>query len=127
MCGIALREVKKPCAALAEDDLHEAVGRLYYACFYLVSSLLLLEGHTSSKHKGIWTLFDLHCIRTERFPREMGRFLHRLYRRRQDADYSDQVQFEHDEVKDWFEESRLFCVRLRDEIEKGLAGTDNSG
>lgn len=46
--------------AFEEGDLHEAVGRLYYACFHLVSALLLLEGHSSGKHKGIWTLFDLH-------------------------------------------------------------------
>jgi uncharacterized protein (UPF0332 family) len=38
--------------------LYDAVNRLYYACFYAVSALLLTEGLSSAKHKGstrYWT------------------------------------------------------------------------
>lgn len=108
--------------AFEEGDLHEAVGRLYYACFHLVSALLLLEGHSSGTHKGVWTLFDLHWVRTERFPREMGRFFHRLYRRRQDADYADQVQFASDQVEAWLQQAQSFSERLSKEIRDGLSG-----
>ena len=36
------------------------VNRLYYACFYAVSALLLTEGQTSAKHRGVRALFDRH-------------------------------------------------------------------
>ncbi len=111
--------------ALEEGDLHEAVGRLYYACFHLVSALLLLDGHTSAKHKGIWTLLDLHWVKPRRLPREMGRFFHRLYRRRQDADYADRVHFNRDEVEEWFKEAQSFAGQLGLEIHNGLSRVRN--
>jgi len=33
-----------------------AVNRLYYACFYIVSALLLTEGMSSAKHSGVKAL-----------------------------------------------------------------------
>ena len=33
------------------------VNRLYYACFYAVSALLLTRGLSSAKHSGIRSLF----------------------------------------------------------------------
>ena len=97
--------------------LHEAVGRLYYSCFHLVSALLLAEGLSSRRHGGVWTQFDIHWVKTERLPREMGRFFHRLYRRRQDADYADRVTFQRSELEAWFEEARVFTDRVSAEID----------
>ena len=39
--------------ALGNGYLHGTVNRLYYACFYAVSALLLTEGFSSSRHSGI--------------------------------------------------------------------------
>ncbi len=103
--------------ALQEDNLHEAVGRLYYSCFHLVSALLLVEGRSSKRHGGIWTLFDIHWVKAERLPKEMGRFFHRLYRRRQDADYADNVTFRCIEVAGWFQEASSFIDLLRGQID----------
>jgi uncharacterized protein (UPF0332 family) len=36
------------------------VNRLYYACFYAVSALLIQHGLSSSKHAGIRGLFNRH-------------------------------------------------------------------
>lgn len=52
----------------------------------------------------------------------MGRFFHRLYRRRQDADYADQVQFSSDQVEAWLQEAQSFSERLSKEIRDGLSG-----
>jgi len=34
-----------------------AANRLYYACFYALSALLLQKGHITQTHKGVKTLF----------------------------------------------------------------------
>jgi len=34
-----------------------SVNRLYYACFYAVSALLLAKGYASPKHSGVRALF----------------------------------------------------------------------
>lgn len=49
------------------------VNRLYYACFYAVSGLLLQQGLSSSKHTGIRGLFNLNFVRTGRFPKSLAR------------------------------------------------------
>jgi uncharacterized protein (UPF0332 family) len=42
---------------LENGHLHSSVNRLYYACFYAVSGLLLAEGLSSAKHSGTMALF----------------------------------------------------------------------
>jgi uncharacterized protein (UPF0332 family) len=52
---------------LSNDHLSAAVNRLYYACFYSVTALLLVEGHSSSRHSGVIALFDRHWIKPASF------------------------------------------------------------
>lgn len=40
------------------------VNRLYYACFYAVSALLLCDDLSSSKHTGVRSLFNLNYTDT---------------------------------------------------------------
>ena len=90
--------------------LNGAVNRLYYACFYAVTALLYTEGHTSSKHSGVRSLFDLHWMRTERLHGELGRFYRQMFNSRQESDYSDFVRFELADVKNLARKSQ----RLRE-------------
>jgi uncharacterized protein (UPF0332 family) len=45
------------------------VNRLYYACYYAVSALLLQKGLFSSKHTGIRSMFNLHFVKTGKVPK----------------------------------------------------------
>lgn len=54
------------------NHLNASVNRLYYACFYAVSALLLNEGLSSSKHSGIRSLFNQHWVKTGRVSKELG-------------------------------------------------------
>ena len=60
--------------SLENGLLRSSVNRLYYACFYVVSALLLCEDHRSSKHSGVRALFDRHWIKPGRLPVEMAQF-----------------------------------------------------
>lgn len=55
--------------------LNAAVNRLYYACFYAVSALLLTEGKSSGKHSGVRALFNAEWVKPGRIALEYGRFL----------------------------------------------------
>jgi uncharacterized protein (UPF0332 family) len=48
------------------------VNRLYYACFYAVSALLIQQGLSSSKHTGLRGLFNQHYVRTGKVPKELA-------------------------------------------------------
>ncbi|MFO7817784.1 MAG: HEPN domain-containing protein [Desulfovibrionales bacterium] len=73
--------------ARAEESLEDAriltragrwntcVNRLYYACFYAVSALLLRDGLSSSKHAGIRGLFNKNYVKTGKVPEKSGQNL----------------------------------------------------
>ena len=52
-----------------------AMNRMYYACFYAVSVLLLHEEIDGVKtHEGVRQMFGKHFVQTGIIPREWGRF-----------------------------------------------------
>jgi len=48
------------------------VNRLYYACFYAVTALLLTRGLSSSKHSGIRSLFHQIFVKSGQIDPELG-------------------------------------------------------
>ena len=93
------------------------VSRLYYGCFYAVSALLLLEGHSPSKHSGVRALFHQGFVRTGVFAKGLGRFYDRLFDNRQKADYADLVIFDAADVSPWLPEARDFVEVVSKETE----------
>jgi uncharacterized protein (UPF0332 family) len=77
------------------------VNRLYYACFYAVSGLLLQDGLSSSKHTGVRSLFNRYYVRTGKVPKELAPIYNDLFERRQEGDYLDFVDFEEAQVRPW--------------------------
>lgn len=84
------------------------VNRLYYACFYAVSGLLLQQGLSSSKHTGVRGLFNLNFVRTGRFPKSLARTYNDLFAHRQEGDYIDFVNFEEAQVREWLGQAEAF-------------------
>jgi hypothetical protein len=88
------------------------INRLYYACFYAVSALLLTEGQASAKHRGVRALFDRHWVKSGRVSAELGRVYRRLFVRRQRGDYDDLVQFQEAEVRAWLADAQRFVSSI---------------
>jgi uncharacterized protein (UPF0332 family) len=111
--------------------LHTAVNRLYYACFYCVSALLLTEGKRVAKHRGVLSLFDRDWVKGRRVPVELGRVYHRLFDRRLEADYKDMAVFDPGKVKQWLEEAESFvsdlAKLLEESLKKAPAGNEDQG
>jgi len=95
------------------------VNRLYYACFYAVSALLVQEGLSSSKHTGLRSLFNRHFVKTNKVPKEKARIFNDLFERRQEGDYVDFVSFEESQVLPWLPEAEAFVEKIAVLVEKG--------
>lgn len=89
------------------------VNRIYYACFYSVWALLLTEGYSSSKHSGVLSLFNRHWINTERLPKDMGRFYHAIFDRRQQGDYTALADFEPADLDVWLGRATVFVDSIK--------------
>jgi len=74
------------------------INRLYYACFYMVSALLIHNGMSSSKHTGVRSLFNKNYVKTKHISKKLARTYNDLFERRQEGDYIDFVNFQEPQV-----------------------------
>ncbi len=87
---------------------HACVNRLYYACFYAVSTLLIQNDLSSSKHTGVRSLFNLHFVKTGKVPKDLARIYNDLFERRQESDYLDFISFQESQVLLWISQAEIF-------------------
>lgn len=90
-----------------------AVNRLYYACFYVVSALLLTRGLHSSKHSGVRSLFNRYWVKTGLISGRLADIYNWLFDHRQKGDYGDFVRFQPDEVTPWVDEAKAFIEAVK--------------
>lgn len=99
---------------LEQNHLNTYINRLYYACFYAISALMLTRNIASSKHSGVRSLFHQNFVKTGLIDINLAQFYDKLYDNRQKADYADFFHFELDDVSNWFHET----CRMIEAIEK---------
>jgi uncharacterized protein (UPF0332 family) len=102
--------IKKSLETLDEVKIHienelwtTAVNRLYYACFYAVSALLLKNNIKVTTHSGTRQMLGLHFVKTELIPRSLGKFYSEIFDMRHTGDYDDFVDFSKEEVMELIE------------------------
>lgn len=93
------------------------VNRLYYACFYAVTALLVRHGLSSSKHAGVRSLFNRQYVRTGKVPKELARTYNDLFERRQESDYIDFVSFQQSQVLPWITKAEELIGHIADLME----------
>ncbi len=93
---------------LNENHANTCVNRLYYACFYAVTALLLTHGKASARHSGVRAMFDSDWVKTGMVPVDMGRFYRKLFDSRQESDYGDFVRFDVATAEAWLGQATEF-------------------
>jgi len=87
------RESLSAAELLIDHQLYTAaVNRLYYACFYAASALLLEHGYSAKTHAGLRSLFSQHVIHAGLLPDEYGVLYNNLLEAREDADYDEFIE-----------------------------------
>jgi uncharacterized protein (UPF0332 family) len=85
---------------LTNGYYNTSVNRLYYACYYAVTALLINSKINTNTHSGVRQMFGLHFIKTEIINKDLGRFFSDIYDKRQAGDYDDFIFYNEDNVKD---------------------------
>jgi uncharacterized protein (UPF0332 family) len=101
-----------------EGRWNACVNRLYYACFYAVSALLVRDGLSSSKHAGVRGLFNRQYVKTGKIPKDFARIYNDLFERRQEGDYIDYVSFQESQVLPWISKAEGLLGYISDMIQK---------
>ncbi len=93
----ALAAAKRDFAA---GDMGLAVNRIYYACPYAASAVLLAEKRQFSKHAGVRAAVHQHLVNTQRLGKQWGQFYDQAFEDRQEADYQALGEFDEARVLD---------------------------
>lgn len=101
------------------------INRLYYACFYAVSGVLLAQGYTAIRHAGVMTLFDEHIVQDNLIDRAYGRFYHQLFQARRYSDYDIVFSPDPQQIIEWLAESRAFVDLLHTLVAPSSSDKDN--
>lgn len=75
-----------------------AIQRLYYACFYMTSALLMSRGFNARTHNGVVGLLGQNFVSTGLLTKEEGRLYSRLLQNRITGDYNDFFDFMGEDV-----------------------------
>ena len=102
----------------AEGHWNTCANRLYYACFYAVSALLIRYGLSSSRHSGIKSLFNKNIIKKKILESARGKLYNQLFEARQEGDYVDFVTFGSDLVEPWVPMVKEFIDQIKQLLEK---------
>jgi len=91
---------------------HTAANRLYYACYYATSALIIKNGFTAHTHQGIIHLFGLHFVKTEKISKELGKFYSDIFELRQTGDYSDMIPILENDIKPLLQPAKEFIEKI---------------
>jgi len=90
-----------------------AVNRLYYACFYAVTALLLRDGKQFVRHSTVKSEFVRTYIKTGRLDVKWNKFYQKLFDDRQEGDYVPTATFEASDVSASLQKAREFIDLIR--------------
>ena len=80
---------------IANGFWNTAISKMYYACFYAISALLIKNGIEVSTHAGTRQLFGKVFVKEGRFDKSLAKHYTELFEKRNKGDYND--FFDYDE------------------------------
>lgn len=91
---------------------YAAANRMYYACFYMTTALLMKRGYSASTHLGVIRLFGLHFVSTGMVDREIGKLYSNVFELRQSGDYDDWKVIEEKDIVPLIDQVEIFLQTI---------------
>lgn len=96
-----------------ESHYNAAANRLYYACYYAVTALLVANGYSTQTHAGIKTLLGLHFVSKGLLSNEYGKTFSRLFEIRHSGDYDDFVYCDKAMIDEYTPKAKEFINAIK--------------
>jgi uncharacterized protein (UPF0332 family) len=98
------------------EYFNTAVNRIYYACYYAISGLLLKKGLSAKSHDGVRQMFGLHYVKTNIVSKDLAKYFTDLFDRRQTGDYDDFVVYQKEIVEELYKTGKVFINAIEELI-----------
>lgn len=101
-----------------------AINRMYYACYYAASAILIANKITTKSHDGVKQMFSLHFIKTGIIPKEYSRFYSNLFEERTTGDYEDLFNHDLTTCEEYYPTAKDFVSVIGQLVDEWLATND---
>jgi len=91
-------------------------NRLYYACYYAVSALLIQNNLTAHTHAGVISQLGLHFVKKGVISIEQGKLYRDLFEKRQSSDYNDWISISEQDILLLVEPAEKFIAEIENLI-----------
>ena len=98
----------------------DALSKIYYAAFYIVSALLINMKLNPKTHGGAKSLFHKEFILTGIVDKEFGKLYDTLLAKRFEADYEDFAMIDEEDVPKYFESVKEFLIKAKLLLENNI-------
>ncbi len=130
--SIVLYRIESAENTLAEVDIHRtngfyntAVNRLYYACYYAATAILIANGIEVKSHDGVRMNLGKYIVQEGMLTPELGRYFSRLFSKRSTGDYDDFFNHTIETVDELMPDAKLFIQTIKDWIDNWLIAQGN--
>jgi len=103
---------------LEQGFYRTAINRMYYACYYIVSALLLQDNFEARTHKGTIALFSMNFVKTGKLNEDTGKLYRSLFELRQTGDYDESKVINREDVVSRLEPAQQFIKTIENLIKE---------
>ena len=132
-CDIVKYRMENARKMLAEVESHRengfyntAVNRMYYACYYAATAMLISLGVEVKSHDGVRLNLGKYVVMKGRLLPELGRFYSRLFSKRSTGDYDDFINHTLETVDDLLPQAKEFIDTLLSQLNDWLSSQKSS-
>ena len=115
---IAKDDLRSAKILLDADEYRGANNRAYYSIFHAINAVHALSGKSYKKHKDAIANFNKEYVKTEIFPRKIGRSIAEAEEIRHASDYDDFYIANKDEAKDLIDTAEKLIELIEKYIDK---------
>jgi len=121
--SVVVYRLKRAKETFAEVPFHiehkfykTAANRLYYACFYAATALLINDRYEAHTHGGVKILLGLHYINNNKIANSLGKMYRQLFNLRQTGDYEDWTDIDEDDIIPFVKPAEQFIATIENLI-----------
>lgn len=101
-----------------ESHFNAAVNRLYYACYYAASALMVANEISASSHAGVKTMLGMNFVSKGLLSIEQGKTFSRLFEIRHSGDYDDFVYCDQEMIDEYTPKAQEFINSIKNLLRK---------
>jgi len=106
---------------IQNEFYNTAANRMYYACYYAASALLVANNIVTKSHDGVRQMLNMHFIKTGKLPSYFGRNYNQLFSARSTGDYDDLFNHDADSIERLYPLAQEFVSAVKEQVDEWLA------